>query len=375
MKKILLICVSSQSVINFRKKLISSLQQENFDVTVVAFDNKYETSITELGVKFYCVEDNNRSTNPLKILSLKKKYKNIIEEVQPDYVVTFMLKPNIFGVLAAHDKGITNVFSMVEGAGDVFINDSLKWKAIRFVVCRMYKNAFKHSKTVFFLNNDDKEEFEKRGLVKSEQCTIVHGVGVDLDRFAYKPLKNYKNFLMIARMLKTKGVFEYCECARMVKKKYPDAVFDYLGAEGTVTLADIQEYIDDGSINYLGTTNDVRPYIDECTAFVLPSQYREGLPMSIMEAEATGRSIITYDNIGCRDTVKDGYNGFLISKGDIDSIALKCAYIIENEDFAEQMGKNSRIFAEERFDQKVINAQILDILLCRETEKSPIAVD
>ena len=374
MKKILLICVSSQSVINFRKKLISSLQQENFDVTVVAFDNKYETSITELGVKFYCVEDNNRSTNPLKILSLKKKYKNIIEEVQPDYVVTFMLKPNIFGVLAAHDKGITNVFSMVEGAGDVFINDSLKWKAIRFVVCRMYKNAFKHSKTVFFLNNDDKEEFEKRGLVKSEQCTIVHGVGVDLDRFAYKPLKNYKNFLMIARMLKTKGVFEYCECARMVKKKYPDAVFDYLGAEGTVTLADIQEYIDDGSINYLGTTADVRPYIAECTAHILPS-YREGLGLVNVEAGAVGRASITGNTIGTKDTVIDGYNGFLIPIQNAEAIAEKVIWMIENPEQAEQMGKNSRKLVEERFDQNVINLKIMNVLLCKETEKSPSMVE
>lgn len=113
-------------------------------------------------------------------------------------------------------------------------------------------------------------------------------------------------------MLKTKGVMEYCECARIVKQKYPDAVFNYLGSEGTVKIADIQEYIDDGSINYLGKTKDVRPYLEDCSVFVLPSCYREGVPMSIMEAESVGRAIITYDNIGCRETVIDGYNGFLI---------------------------------------------------------------
>lgn len=362
MKKILLICISSQSVINFRRNLILRLQKEEFEVSVVAFDSKYESSITELGVDFYCVEDNNRSTNPLKILSLQKKYENIIEKVQPDYVFTFMMKPNIFGVLAARNKGIKNIFSMVEGAGDVFINDSLKWKAIRFVVCEMYKKAFKHSKTVFFLNNDDKDEFIKMGLVKTEQCEIVHGIGVDLEHFAYKPLKNNKTFLMIARMLKTKGIMEYCKCARTVKKKYPDAVFNYLGAEGTVTLADIQEYIDDGSINYLGTTTDVRPYLEECAAFVLPSSYREGLPMSIMEAEAVGRTIITYDNVGCRDTVEDGYNGFLLSRGDVRSMAEKCIYLIENAEVTERMGENSRKFAEERFDQNEINKKICNII-------------
>lgn len=215
---------------------------------------------------------------------------------------------------------------------------------------------------MFFLNEDDKQEFIDRKLVQSGQCESIHGIGVDLERFSYRPIKNRRTFLMVARMLKTKGIYEYCECARLVRKKYPDAVFNYLGAEGNVKVVDIQEYIDDGSVRYLGTTNDVRPYLEECTAFILPS-YREGLPMSIMEAEASGRAIITSDNVGCRDTVREGYNGFLVEKGNAQGLSEKAIRCIEHPEEAEQMGRNSRTFAEEHFDQEKINEKIVSILL------------
>ncbi len=249
--KIALITPTSGQVIGFRAKLIETLQQNGYGVSVLTFDKEHKQEIESRNIKFYCVEDKNRSLNPFKVLSLKNKYCKIIKETKPDTVFTFMLKPNTFGVLAAKKAGIKNIYSMVEGAGDVFVNNGLKWKIIRKVVCVLYKKAFRNSKKVFFLNNDDKTEFIQRKLVKPEQCEVVHGIGIDLEKFAYKTIKNHKTFLMVARMLKTKGVYEYCKCARIVKQKYPDAVFNYLGAEGTVTLADIKEYIDDGSCYFI----------------------------------------------------------------------------------------------------------------------------
>ena len=361
MKKILLITPTSGQVIGFRAKLIETLQQNEYEVSALTFDREREQEIESKNIKFYCVEDKNRSLNPFKILSLKNKYCKIIKEVKPDIVFTFMLKPNTFGVLAAKKAGVKNIYSMVEGAGDVFINNGLKWKLVRKVVCSLYKKAFKNSKKVFFLNKDDKAEFIQRKLVKKEQCEIIHGIGVDLEKFAYKPIKNNRTFLMVARMLKTKGVYEYCKCARIVKQKYPDVVFNYLGAEGTVTLADIKEYIDDGSINYLGTTTDVRPYYEDCCAYVLPS-YREGMPVSIMEAEATGRAIIATDVNGCRDTVCVGENGFLVPRGDYKQMAEKAIWCIEHSKEVEQMGKNARLFAEENFEKKKINARLIEII-------------
>lgn len=360
-KKVLFLCTTSQTVYNFRLSLIKFLQKNGCDVLVVAFDEDYKALLNEEGVKIYCIAEKNRSLNPFKILSLKNTFRSIIREYSPHVVFTFMLKPNTFGVMAAKAAGVKNIYSMVEGAGDVFINNSLKWKIIRFVVCHLYKKAFKSSKKVFFLNNDDKKEFIERKLVKEGQCEIVHGIGVDLERFAFKPLKNNRTFLMIARMLKTKGVLEYCKAARIVKQKYPDAVFNYLGAEGTVKLSDIQEYIDDGSVNYLGTTRDVRPYLEDCTVHILPS-YREGLGLVNAEAEAIGRAIITGDTIGTRDTIIEGFNGRFVEIKNAEQIAEQALWFIENPDEAVRMGKNSRKFAEENFDQKKINENILQII-------------
>jgi len=356
--KIFLIVTKSETVITFRKGLIRSLQESGYEVGVIAQDDKREKEIRDLDVKFHVVKQNNRSLNPFSMLKYRKKIANILKTEKPDSVFTFQLKPNIFGVKAAYKAGITKIYSMVEGAGDVFIYNTIKWRFIRFMVCKLYKNSFKRVKKVFFLNNEDKTEFLSRKILKKEQCEIVHGIGVNLEYFAYKPIKTDRTFLMVARMLKTKGVYEYCKCARTVKQKYPDAVFNYLGAEGTVKLSDIQEYIDDGSVNYLGTKKDVRPELENCILLLL-SSYREGLPMSIMEAESVGRAVITSDNVGCRDTVVDGYNGFLVQKEDYKTMAEKCIWAIENPERINEMGINARKFAEERFDEKKINELII----------------
>ena len=362
-KKALLICATSGQIISFRKALIEKLQYEGYEIHTIAFDDEYRDLIESRGIKLYTVSGANRSTNPFQLLSITKKYRNIIREVAPDIVMTFMLKPNVLGVLAARRAGVgkSNIFSMVEGAGDVFINNGIKWKFIRFVVCKMYKKAFKNANKVFFLNTDDRAEFVSRKLVKSEQCEVIPGIGVDLEHFSYKPVKNYRVFLMIARMLKTKGVIEYCRAARLVKQKYPDAVFNYLGGEGTVKISDIREYIDDGSINYIGTTDDVRPFIEDCSVTVLPS-YREGLGLVNVESGAMGRAVITGNTVGTKDTVVDNYNGFLIECRSANAIVEKCIYFLENSDEVTRMGKNSRKLAEEKFDVNVVTERVVNIV-------------
>ena len=364
-KKVLLICGSSQTVVNFRLGLIKAFQNEGATVSVVALDDYYEVDIEDKGIAFYSVGSKNRSLNPFGMKKLQKHYLSIILKEKSDIVFTFMLKPNIFGTRAAKKAGVKKIFSMVEGAGDVFINNSLKWKLIRSAVCKMYRKSFKSSNKVFFLNNDDKAEFISRKLVKEVQCVVIPGIGVDIEYFAFKPIKNYRTFLMIARMLKTKGVIEYCKAARIVKQKYPDTVFNYLGAEGNVKIQDIQEYIDDGSVNYLGTTRDVRPYLEDSLLLLL-SSYREGMPMSIMEAESIGRGIITSNSVGCKDTVIDGYNGFLVERGDYRAMAEKVIWCIEHQYEAEQFGLNSREMAEEKFDSKKVNDMIMDVLSANE---------
>ncbi len=359
-KKALIMCGPSQTVITFRLGLIEALKKKGYDVAVVALDDKYGKDVLGLGIEFYSVDAQNRSLNPFGMRKLQKKYRSLVKIIRPDVVFTFMLKPNIFGVRAAKKEGVNKIFSTVEGAGDVFINDGLKWKIIRFVTCRLYRGAFKKSSTVFFLNDDDKNEFVSRGLVNESKCEVIPGVGVDTEYFSYKPIKNYRTFLMIARMLKTKGVIEYCRAARVVKKMHPDVVFNYLGAEGTLKLADIQEYVDDGSVNYLGTTKDVRPYLEGCSVMVLPS-YREGMPMSVMEAEAVGRAIIATDVQGCRHAVDDGVNGYLVKEKSVDRLVEKMLYFINNPEAVDEMSKNSRAVAVDKFDKIKVNEQVLSL--------------
>ena len=362
-KKVLIICGISQTVITFRLGLIKAIQEQGHDVAVIALDDDYREDIVNNGIEFYSVAAKNRSLNPFGMQKLQKSYRLLIRQINPDIVFTFMLKPNIFGVRAAKKEGIKKIFSMVEGAGDVFTNNGLKWKVIRYVVCKMYRKSFKSSNRVFFLNDDDKSEFVTRRLVKEEQCEIIPGIGVNVEHFEYKPLKNHRTFLMIARMIKTKGVIEYCKAARIVKQKYPDSTFNYLGAESTLKVADIQEYLDDGSVNYLGVTKDVRPYLEDCSVYVLPSLYREGMPMSIMEAEAVGRGIIASNTVGCKETVVDEHNGFIVEMGDYKATAEKMIWCIEHPDKVEQLGINSRKLAEEKFDANIINKKLIDIVL------------
>ena len=359
-KKILMVMTASKMVLSFRTDLIKKFQSQGYTVGVTAFDDICREQIESLGVEFFCISDNNRSLSPFKILSLEKKYYKIIKSYNPSIIFTFMLKPNIFATRAGKKAGVKKIYSMVEGAGDAFIYNTLKWKIIRRVMSSMYKKSFKIPKKVFFLNTDDQNEFIRRGLVKEDKCEIVHGVGVNLDKFAFKPIENFANFLMVARMLETKGVYEYAKASRIVKKKYPQVVCGYLGAEGTVKVSDLKEFIDDGSLVYYGETRDVVKYYEKATVCVLPS-YREGFGLVNAEANAVGRPVITCNTNGTKDTVKDGYNGFLVPVKEVKELAEKMIYFIEHPEKAVEMGENARAFAEQNFDQKYINQKIFEI--------------
>jgi len=361
--KILLICSTSNSIIGFRKKLIEKLIENNHKIVAIAFDSKNKNQIESMGIEFYNVEDNNRSINPLKILTLKNKLFKIIKKVNPTRVVTFMLKPNVFGVLAAKKAKVKKVYSMVEGAGDAFVRTGAKWGLIRTIVCMLYRRAFKYSTKVIFLNTDDRKEFIDKKLVVPQKALLINGIGVDVEHFNFKKphVSETMEFLMVSRLMKTKGIFEYCEAARKVKEAGYNAVFNLLGGSGTESIDDIKEYIKEGSVNYLGETNNVIPYLEKTNVLVLPS-YREGLPMSVMEAESVGRAIIVSDVPGCRDSIIDKYNGEFVKAKDVDSLAQKMEEFINDKGKVLSYSLNSRRLAEERFDQKKINEMLVTII-------------
>ena len=215
--KYLLIATRSKEVMNFRKSFIEHLVNKGHSVSVITFDGERKQDIENLNAKVFVVEQDNRGLNPFSILKFRKQVKKIVKEVKPEVVLTYQLKPNTLAVGVSKKAG-AKVYSMVEGLGDVYIKNGLKWKLVRSVVNFLYKNSFKKAEKVFFLNNDDKKEFIDRQLIRKEKCVVINGIGVDLNHFEQKPIKNHNQVLMVARMLKSKGILEYLECARRVKK-------------------------------------------------------------------------------------------------------------------------------------------------------------
>ena len=361
-KHVLLICAASQSVVNFRSALIKKFQQNNCKVSIIAFDDFYKDEILEMECDFYLIQENNRGMNPFKLLVLKRKISKLLKMIKPDVVMNFMLKPNIYGTLAAKQNKINKIYCMIEGAGDAFTYKTFKWIIVKKVICFFYKKSLKYANKVFFLNPDDEHEFVKLKLIKKEKCYQINGIGVDLDIFKYEKLINYNKFLMVARLKKAKGVYEYCEIAKKIKKEFPNAEFNLLGAEGDIKISDIQNYIDDGIINYLGFTKNVIPYLKDTTCLVLLS-HREGLPMSIMEGLSIGRIIITTNAVGCKETVDDNYNGFKIDLNKIEDGYYVFKWILNNQSRLDLMSQNARKFAEVKFDQNKINNEIIKEVL------------
>ena len=359
--KILMLTVNSRVVITFREKLIKHMQSLGHEVHVVCGDSKYKEEIEKRNIKFYEAVLDNRSQN----LFASYKYKNTIaklaKKINPDIAMTFMLKPNTFGVMGLKKAGVKNVYSMIEGMGDVFINQGFKWTLIRKYVRYLYKKAFKYSKKVFVLNSKDKEYITNNNIVKEDKIIQINGIGIDVYDFNYVKPYNVNNYLMIARLLKTKGVIEYCKAAEIIKKNYPQCTFTLVGPEGNITREDIKYYIENGYINYIGPVNNVKPYIEECSIYVLPS-YREGMPVSTQEAMAIGRGIITTNTAGCSDTVVEGLNGFICEVADYEGLASCIEKTIDNKDLVDKFGINSRKLVEEKFDIHIINKKVILII-------------
>lgn len=203
--------------------------------------------------------------------------------------------------------------------------------------------------------------------MKKDKCEVVDGSGVNLERFKRNALPDGNVFLMVSRILRQKGVKEYFEAAKIVKDKYPDAQFLYVGSEdktqAALNIEEVkEEFLDTEIVNYCGESNDVPSYIAKSTVFVLPSYYREGVPRTLLEALAMGRPILTTDTVGCRETVKDGVNGYFVPIKDSNALAKKMIYLIENRNLLKEMSEASYDYCKERFDVKLINKKMLEIM-------------
>ncbi len=353
---------------NYRRSLIKALEEADYEVVLLAADDASRLRIEQhTHAKFFPLYQlSRRSLSPLQNLKFLIEIYFDLRKLRPDVALFFTIRPNTLGNLAAAAAGITSI-STIEGMG---ISGSSKgW--LRRLTHTLYKMAFRHASKVIFLNNDDLQEFLQQGIVPPQKALLIHGPGVDLNHFA--PRKKLGNadktvFLFVARLLSEKGIREFADAARQLRSKGIQAKFQVLGSTDsgnptTILDDELEAWVQEGILEHLGFLDDVRPAIAEADVLVLPSYYREGVPRSVLEGMAMEKMVITTDSVGCRDTVEEGKNGFLIPARDVSALieAMEKAMKLSSFERAE-MGKQSRLKAESEFGDEWVVPRYLALI-------------
>jgi len=380
--KIFIVAHHTKSLLNFRGGLLSEFVKSGHEVTVCAPENdpEFMETFSQMGIPFISFPLARNGMNPVKDLSALLFLVRTLNKIKPDYVFSASTKPVIYGSLASRFAGVPKVFSLISGAGYALTKTSLKNWLITLMVTSLYRLSLSGNRLVFFQNPDDLSQFVDLKLVRKEQTVLVNGSGVDLKYYQPAPIpQNGPAFLLMCRLIKDKGVMDYVDAARILKRRHPEAIFNLLGPfddnnPSALSRPQIEKWHQEGLINYCGETNDVRPLISASSVYVLPSFYREGTPRSALEAMAMGRPIITTDAPGCRETVIEGKNGFLVPIKNPKALATAMERFIEAPDLILRMGEASRNYAAEKFDADKVNAKIvgaMGLAKKRETEPSP----
>lgn len=372
MTRVVLITSHAPSLINFRGGFITYLVSQGAEVVAMApnFDADSRRQLAELGGRSVDFKLKRTGINPLvDVLSVLDLYTKL-RLVKADIVLSYFIKPVVYGTFAAWMARVPNRFAMIEGLGYVFTHPArdLNWKgrSVRQLVTVLYRGALSLAKKVVFLNPDDQRDFVDRLITKQEKTICLGGIGIDLQKWRFMPLPSkMTSFLMVARLLREKGVYEYAAAAALVKQKYPAVNFVLLGGldenPGAISVKQITDWHESGVLSWYGHV-PVAEFLAQASVFVLPS-YREGVPVSTMEAMAMGRPILTTDVPGCRETVSQGVNGFMVEPRNAMALADKMVWMIENASYLPAMGRASRKMAEEKFNAQTINAKLTEIIL------------
>lgn len=358
--RIMISASSGVSLINFRGKLIREMVKRGHEVICTSIEpvEEMEEEIAALGAKYLCIPGTRTGTGIWEALKMIYYYILVFRKWKPDLCFLYMSKPVAFGGLAAVLCKVKRITVFVTGLEIVFYTPGIKNRLIRLLLILLFKITHSHSETVFFMNSHDYEKMKGWRLVKEGQGVIVPGSGVDMEHFKQRPVGAKSKVCMTARLLWSKGVREYIQAAAIVKQEYPEVSFlligDYDENPESMSREEIQEAVADGKIIYCGFAKDVRPYLEDCSIYVLPS-YHEGNGKSIVEAEAVGRAIITTKAPGCSETVIDGYNGFLIPVKDPYTMADRIIMLLEHEEVIDRMAGFSHQLCDEKFDVNKIN--------------------
>ena len=363
-KTILISINAAWNIVNFRSGLIAALRQSGYRVLALAPPDAWTQRLEALGVEYRPIEMDKKGVSPVADLALLWRYWRGMRRLRPNVFLGWTPKPNIWGSIAAHALGI-KVINNVSGLGTAFIRPG----PLMRIVTTLYKRAFTRSKTVFFQNEEDMALFLERNIVRPGQARLLPGSGIDLERFRPTDREDEDafSFLLIARLLWDKGVGEYVEAARLVRAEEPGVRFRLLGfldvANRTaIPRADVESWVAEGLIDYLGESDDVRSHIAAADCIVLPS-YREGLPRTLLEGAAMAKPLIATDVPGCRQVVRHGVNGLLCTVRDARSLADSMLEMIRmTPEERKSMGAAGRGRVESEYDEKIAVGRYLDAI-------------
>ncbi|MBB3140052.1 glycosyltransferase family 4 protein [Halomonas organivorans] len=373
MKRFLMIASFPDSLISFRGRLLEDLQSSGWEVHVaspdVGLDSRIRTSLEAKGIVVHAIPMQRTGLNPFADFRTVASLYRLMQWIAPDMVLGYTIKPVIYGTLTAWLAKVPKRYVMITGLGYAFTSlDEPGGKCRRpwlsWLVKKLYGWSLARSHRVFFQNNDDLTLLrELEVLSPRTPYQVVNGSGIDIDEYAVTPPpRDSVRFLLIARLLGNKGVREYVQAARLVKRRYPHVVFSLVGwlddNPDSISRQELDRWIDAGDIEFLGRLEDVRSAIAECSVYVLPS-YREGTPRTVLEAMAMGRAVITSDAPGCRETVVDGDNGFLVPVRDVMSLADTMLRYIHDPDLVGAHGERSRWKAVEKYDVNKVNEALM----------------
>jgi len=364
-RKIVISINAAWNIVNFRLGLIRALQDAGHEVIALAPPDDYGARLEALGIPYVPIAMDRKGLSPWKDLGLLVRYWRLLRRIRPDLFLGYTAKPNVYGSLAAQALGI-KVINNVSGLGTAFIRGGL----LSRLVSSLYRLAFRRSATIFFQNEEDRALFLAKKLVRPSQARLLPGSGLDLSHFRPAGKAGTDEpftFLLVARLLRDKGVGEYVEAARRVRASFPEARFQLLGFldvenRTAVTRAEVDSWVEEGLIDYLGQADDVRPFIGAADCVVLPS-YREGLPRTLLEAAAMAKPLIATDVPGCRHVVEPGVTGLLCGPRDAGALAGAMVEMIRAApERRAEWGRAGREKVEREFDERIVASLYLQAI-------------